>query len=134
VAEPFAFPACLSADRAVLVLLGVPLAFVSTGAAGQSAGFEHRAQRGFIAAGAAGRHRASGPAGVGTVQVQPDALGQLLDHVLTKAGVGAGDTGLFAIEAGFYAADENIVRVAPHVRVGADHLLGVHGILLPLGR
>jgi len=55
-AELLALPAGLGADGTVLVLLGVALTLVATDAAGQPAGFEHRTQRYFIAASAAGRH------------------------------------------------------------------------------
>ena len=58
----------------------------------------------------------------------------MLDHILTQAGIGARNTRLFAIKAGFNAANQNIVCVAANVRMGADHLLSMHGFFLQVSR
>jgi hypothetical protein len=131
IAKALALPASLRADGAVLVLLRVPLALLGTGAASQAAGLEHRAQRALVASRAAGSHRAGSNAGIGAVLIEPDALRQLLDHVLAEACIRASGAGLRAVEAGFDATDQNIIGVPADVRVGGDHLLDVHAVSSP---
>lgn len=129
-AKPFALPAGIGTDGAVFVLLRMTVTFVATNPTGLRTGFEHYAKDRFVASGSARCHRTGGATGIGTVQIEPDALGQLLDHVFAQAGVGTGDAGLFAIEAGLDAADENVVGVAADMGMGTDHLLSVHVCLL----
>jgi hypothetical protein len=80
--------------------LCVPVTFVATGATSQATRLQHCAQRRSVAAGAARSQRTRCPTNVGAVQIQSDAPGQLLNHLLAQAGIGAGDAGLLAIEAG----------------------------------
>lgn len=75
------------ADAAMLVHLGVALALLRARPAGLAARFELRLRSGCVVLGLASQDAASGVADVGAVQVQPDALTQLRDHLLGQTSV-----------------------------------------------
>lgn len=110
----------------MLVHAGVAIAFLAAQAAGRCAGFQHTAYHLLVRTGPTGGNRSGGGANVGAIEIQANALGQLLDHVLTQAGVGAGCADLGTRVALLNAPDESIVRVALHVWMGANHLLNMH--------
>ena len=58
--------------------------------------------------GEAGQHRPGGGAHVGTVQVGPDALPQVGDHVLGQTRVGARRAGLRALQTGVDAGLQGV--------------------------
>jgi hypothetical protein len=95
-ARLLAAAARLSADPAVLVLPSVALTLLTAHLAGGRADLKHLAQDLLIGAGPPRRQGAGGSTYIRTVEVEPDALLQLLDHLLGEAGIGAGGTGLRA--------------------------------------
>src|SRR4051812_43872422 len=118
-----AAPAGLGTDPAVLVHRGVACALVAARLAGGGAGLEHRAGEVGVVAGVPGQHPEGGVADVGAVGAGADALGQLGDHVLTQAGVGAGGARLSAVQAGLDAvAQLLLVDAAEVLGVRAQHL------------
>jgi hypothetical protein len=132
VAGLFAALAHLSADPAVLVHAGVSLALVPTGPAGHRTCLEHRAGDFGVIAGVTGQHLAGGKADVRAVEVAADALAQLRDHLLRQARVGAGRTGLGAVETRLDALDEKLaVDPAKVSRIGIEHLRCVDHVALP---
>jgi hypothetical protein len=66
-------------------------------------------------------------ADVRAVEIEPDALLELLDHLLGQAGIGACGAGLRAGVAFVDTADQSLADVAPHVRVRTDDVSRVHG-------
>src|SRR4029453_2262857 len=87
------------ADAAMLMHAGVGFAFCGAACAGDTAGLQEGSGDVGVVAGVPGQHRAGRAADVGAVQVGPDALRQLRNHVLAEAGVGARRTGFAASEA-----------------------------------
>ena len=75
---------------------GVRLALLGAQPAGGGAYAEHAAHHFVIETGPAGHDAAGDVADVGAIQIQADALGQVLHHALRQAGVGAGGAGLRA--------------------------------------
>jgi hypothetical protein len=116
-----------SADPAVFVMLGMTRAFVAADTANRGARVEHAQDDFHVGSGSAGRDTAGCAADIRTVEIQADALPQLVDHVLGEARVRAGGTGLRAGIAFFDASDEDIVGAAADIRMRADHLLNLHG-------
>lgn len=112
------------------MLLRVAFAFITTSPAGQGTRFKHGTERQFITTRTARGERAACSASVRTVKIKADALGKFMDDILAQASVGTGYASLFAIKAGFDTVNQNVVRIALNVRMGGDHLLGVHGGLL----
>ncbi|MFC3169406.1 hypothetical protein [Paracoccus fontiphilus] len=75
--------------------------------------------------------RSHGPrccADIGTVEVQPDALPELIDHWLGQTGIGAGNAGLGAAVALLDAFQQVLRRVPLNIGVGADHFSNVHDL------
>jgi hypothetical protein len=116
----------------VLVLSRVPLALLTAEAARQGAGLEHAANDLLVGARAPRGNCSGSVAYVCAVHVEPDALAELLDHVLGETGVSAGCASLSAAITLFDAADQSVVRAAAHVRVRPDHIMGMHRILVSL--
>jgi hypothetical protein len=114
------------ANAAMLMFVGVPFAFIRAQAAGEGAGFERRAEKFFVRACSPRPDRRRCEADVGAVEIETNALSQMRDTVFHDASVGAGNAGLRAIVAFFNAADQRVIGLAFYIRVGADHLLGVH--------
>jgi hypothetical protein len=73
-----------------------------------------------------GQHRAGGCADVRAVEIGPDALRQLSDHVLAKACIRARDAGFGACEAGMDAVSQLFsVNIPKILRVGVQHRIDV---------
>ena len=92
----FAAAAGFSADAAVLVHARMALAFLRAQAAGNGAGLQHPADDLLVRPRPAGGHGAGDGTDVGTVEIEADALRQLLHHVLAQAGIGTGRADLCA--------------------------------------
>jgi hypothetical protein len=107
----------------------VPVAFVAAQATRCRAGDEHPTNELVIRAGASGSDASCDVADVGAVEIEADALGQLLDHFLGKASVGARGARLGAGIALLDAADQSVVGAPAHVWVRPDHLLNLHVFL-----
>ena len=79
----------LRANAAMLMFARVPLALFRTGPARGRACLHRRCDNLLIAAGPTSAHGARGETQIRTVEIEPDALAQLFDHLLGKTGVGA---------------------------------------------
>src|ERR687889_2881123 len=90
VARAFAATAGLSADAAVLVVLGVPLALVPAHLASLGAGLQGGRRYLNVKGRLAEEDLAGRVAHVGAIKVEADAAYQHLYILLTEAGVGAG--------------------------------------------
>jgi hypothetical protein len=123
----------LGADPAVLVLLGVTLAFFATPAARFTACLDHCSKNLNIRSGSPGRHRTGCRTDVGAIQVQPDALPELGHHIFSQARVSAGRAGLCATVCFFNELDKPVGCAALNMRMGADHFADVHVISFRLG-
>lgn len=80
-------------DDARPVTIRAARAFLAAEPAGLRAGLERQPKHELVAAGAPRAERVRGRAGVGAIEVQADALRELLDHGLGETGVGAGRAG-----------------------------------------
>ena len=110
------------ADAAVFMHVGVGFALCGAACAGDTAGLQEGSGDVGVVAGMPGQHCAGGGADVGAVQVGPDALRQLGNHVLAEAGVGARRTGFAAGEAGMDTVSQLLsINVAKILRVGIQH-------------
>ena len=98
----------LSADAAVLVMLGVVLTLRTTGAACHQAAFKRRANDADVGRGLAGHDAAGGIADVGAVEAEANAADQILHAALAEVSVGAAGTGGRAVAARLDAAHERI--------------------------
>jgi hypothetical protein len=101
-------------------------------AASCGAHMQHPADNLVVPASAARGNSARNVADVGTVQIQPDALRQVMNIVFGQTC--AGRTDLSAGVALLDASDQRIVGASSDVRVGGDHLMGLHGDLLNQGQ
>jgi hypothetical protein len=90
------------------------------------ADINHRLENDLIGACAPRCERSGSRADVGTVEIQSNALCELLDGVLAQTRIRARCAGLGAVIAGFNTTNERIVGVSADLRVRADDLLSVH--------
>jgi DNA-binding response OmpR family regulator len=90
-------PTGLLADPAVLVMLGMPPALVTTALAGGHAGFQQRPGDAGVVVRLAADHPGGGGADIDTIEAQPDALDHLGQVLLGQVGVGVGGAGLGAV-------------------------------------
>ena len=119
----------LGADAAMLVFSRMPLALLPAFLTGLRAGLDRSAEDFHVGARAARCHCARRRTDVGTVEVEPNALPQLIDHRLGKAPIRTGSAGLSAAVALLDAPQQLVGRAPLDVRVGADHFSNVHGSL-----
>jgi hypothetical protein len=85
--------ACLGTDPAMLVHLGMPLAFVAAALADGHAGLQQRPAGVGVVLRLTADDRGGGRADVGAVQAQPDARDHLGHIGFAQVGVGIGDAG-----------------------------------------
>ena len=111
----------------MFVLARVASALFRALAAGLSACVQHRFQQNLTSACAPGREGAGCRADVRAIEIEPDALCELLDCLFTKTGICACNAGLGTIVASFDATYQFVVGAAANVRVSADDFLRVHG-------
>src|SRR5262249_5498979 len=106
-----AAPAGLGADAAVDVVLGVPVALLRAEVAGPQAGADDALRQLPVRTRLACEDPPGGVAGIGAVEVPPDAEGQVSDVGLGQIGVGTGGAG--------DGADQALLDAAGQRRVGA---------------
>lgn len=115
---------------------GVTLALGGAPRTGFGAQGDQALQDRRVRAGAARAEPSGGQAQVGAIEIQPDTVRQVLDHIFRQAGIGAGDAGLGALETGLDAAYQRLVGLAPHLWVRAQHVADRHRrlpVIVPLG-
>src|SRR5919107_1995730 len=121
VARAFAATAGLSADAAVLVVLGVLLTLVPARLASLGAGLQDGLRCLRLEGRLAGEDLAGRVAHVGTVKVEANAAYQHLYILLTEAGVGAGGASLDAVETSLDALHQRFCVHCGAARVRRDH-------------
>ena len=114
----------------MLVVDGVPFAFLATGEAGRRTGFERRADHAEISRGLPCHRAAGGVAGVGAVEVQPNAADQLSQIVLAQARIGACGTACSAVEALSDTAQECVAIQISRRWMRFEDLFEGHGSFL----
>ena len=115
------------ADAAVLMVACMTAAFLRASAARNDAALQDAADHVVTRFRPARGDRAGDRANLGTVKVQANAVEQWFGRRLGETGVRASRAGLSGVVAGFDAADDGLVGLAPDSRMAADHLPGVHG-------
>lgn len=123
----------LGANAAVLVFSCVLLALVPAFLASLRANLDYSAEDFDIGTRASRCHGARRFANVGTVEIEPDTLPQLVGYRLGEACIPAGGSGLGTAVALFYAPQQLVGRASLYVRMGADHFSNLHGSLLTGG-
>lgn len=118
----------LSADTAVFVLARMPLTLRGTAVTGKLTRLNRGAQHFFVGTRSARSERTGRPAKIGAIEIQANALAQLLDHRLRKTCVRACDARLSASEALVDAAHERRAVVTSDIGMRSDHLLRVHDV------
>ncbi len=132
VARAFAATAGLSADAAVLVVLGVPLTFLATRATGRGTGLDRCAEHADIGRGLAGKDATRGVACVGAVVVEANAADQVLHVLLAETGVGATGACGGTVEALVDAAQQRVSTEACRLWMRRDHFSNCHFLSLPV--
>ena len=114
---------------------GVPLALLATAAAGYRASFDRRAYDAEIGQGLADHDAAGRLAEVGAVEVESNAVDQLLQVFLAEVGVGAAGAGSGTFDAVLDAAQERVAIKAARLWMRVDYFLNRHFLssLLPPG-
>jgi hypothetical protein len=110
--------------------VGMLLAFDGAVGAGLGAGFEHTLYQRLMAAGATRGEAGRRQADIGAIEIEADALGEILDHVLGEAGVDADVTYGGAAVGRLDRTDQAVVEAAAHVGMGANDRLDLHRGLL----
>ena len=116
------------ADAAVLVVLGVPVTLVATGATGRRTGFDRCPENADIGRGLAGEDAARSVAGISAIEVETNAADQLLHPFLGETGVGAAGAGGGTVEALVDTAHERVAINARRLRMRPDHFLNCHNL------
>jgi hypothetical protein len=114
---------------------GVLLALVATGAAGCCAGFDRGPDYAEIGRGLADHDAAGRLAEVCAVEVESNAVDQLLQVVLAEVRVGAAGAGSGTLDAVLNAAQERVAIKAARLWMRVDYFLNRHFLssLLPPG-
>jgi hypothetical protein len=120
--------AALGADAAMFVHPGMGLAFLSADAARHRTSFQRNADDALVRARPTASDFSCRLAHVGAVKIEPNALCEFENLLLSKASVRTRNAGLRTIKTLFDAADQGLIGRAFDVRMGADHLLNVHGM------
>ena len=126
VARLLAAAAHLRADAAVLVVLGVALALLATGAASRHAGLNRCTDDGDIEGGLAGHDAAGCVAKVGAVETQANAAHQLRQLGLAEVRVGTARTHGRTVDASLDAAHDHIAIATGRLRMRLEHLSNRH--------
>src|SRR5699024_3357250 len=109
----------ISTDFAVLVHVRVLLALIGAFLACSPAGLQQGLDGRQVLAGASAEDGAGGLADIGTIEIEPDRVAQVSDHVLSKAGIRAGGAGLGSFKTGGDTVGEFLhVKTAGVVGVG----------------
>src|SRR5919204_4213568 len=118
----------LGTEPTVLVMGGVPLALLGTGEAGRRTGFDHRTDEAEIRLGLACDDTSGCVAGVGAVEAEANAAGQLADVVLGEIGVGTTGTAGRAVKARVDTAQERLAIEAGLLWMQFDDLAKGHSL------
>ena len=116
----------LGADAAVLVVLGVALALLATGAAYRHARLNRCANDGDLGLGLAGHDAAGGVADVGAVEAPANAAHHLWHVALAQVRVGATRTHRGTVDAGLDTAHDRIAIATGRLRMGLEHVSNRH--------
>ena len=116
----------------MLVVLGVPLTFLSTCATGRGTGLDRCAEQADIGRGLAGEDATSGVAGVGAVEVEANAADQLPHVLLAETGVGATGARSGTVEAVVDAAQQRVSTEACRLWMRLDYFSNCHFLSLPV--
>jgi hypothetical protein len=114
----------------VLVVAGVPLTFLATGAAGRCAGFDHRAEEAEIGRCLADEDATGGLARVCAVEVETNAADQLLHVLLAETGVGAARAGSATGETLVDTTHEGLAIKTGRLGMRLEHFLNCHVLSL----
>jgi hypothetical protein len=123
---PLAAGAHLGADTAVLVVLGVALALLTTGAANHDAGFDGRTHDADIRRGLAGDDPAGRTADVCAVEAQANATDQLGQLALAQVGVSAARADRCAVATRLDTTHAGIEIDTGRLRMQLEHLSNRH--------
>jgi hypothetical protein len=126
VARLLAAPAGCGADATVLVVMGVPLALISTGAARCGAGLDGGADDAKIGLRLACQHAAGGVAQIGAVKTQANAADHVSDVLLGQTRVGANGARVGAVDAIFNAAKKRLAIDVGWAWMHPDDLSNTH--------
>jgi hypothetical protein len=110
----------------VLVVMGVPLALISTGTARCGAGLDGRADDAKIGLRLARHHAAGGVAQIGAVKTQANATDHVSDVLLGETRVGASGARVGAVDAVFNAAKKRLAIDGGWVWMRRDDLSNTH--------
>ncbi len=122
--------ACFGAGAAMPMSIGVLRAFIAARLAGDRASLDHAPEDLHVRAGSAGRKRAGCRTDIGAIEIEADALPELVDTALRQAGIGTGCARLGAGVALLDTADKTVADAAFHIGVAADHIASLmHAVL-----
>jgi hypothetical protein len=125
-----AAPALRGAEPAVLVVLGVALALLATGAAGRGTRLDRGTKDGGVGRDLADHHASGGHAHVGAVEAEADAAPHVLHVALGQVRVGTARARRGAVHAGLDAAHHRLAIATGRLRVRIEHLSNRHLRLL----
>ena len=132
VAALLAVAARLRADAAVIVHLGVALAFISTALAGRDAGVELRVEDLADRLGLSREHAGGGAADVGAIEIGANAAAEFFELRFAEAGIGAGGADFSAGGKGAQGFRIGLDALRVRVRMSAEHHFnGFHAGNLP---
>ena len=126
VARLLAAAAGFGADPAVLVVMGMPLALISTGTTRCGAGLDGRTEDAEIELRLARHHPAGGVAEIGAVKTQSNAADHVSDVLLGETRVGARGARGRAVDAVVNAAKKRLAIDAGWVWMRCDDLSNTH--------
>ena len=130
---PHATSTGVSTDTAVLMVGSMTLTLLATEAASCGAHIQHPADDLVVRASAARGNSTGDVADVGTVQT--DTLCQVVNIVFSQTCIRTGRAYLGARVALLDAPNEGVIRTSSNIRMGCDHLLGLHwGSPIPRNR
>jgi hypothetical protein len=120
--------ACLSADPAVFVVLGVSLTLFGAAPTGDDTGLEKRPNDLCVPFGLSGKDAARRGADIGAIEIGPDAANEVRDSLFAEASIRTGGADRGAGEALLHAARERLLSASLGVR--SQHLADRHLSLL----
>ncbi len=109
--------------------VGMVGAFLAAGPTDVGAEHERHADQRGVRCRPTQRQDRGGPADLGAVEIEADAVPQPLDRGFGKAGIGAGHASRAAIEAGLGGPQQRLVHRSRDVGMGGDHVTQGHGWL-----
>jgi hypothetical protein len=118
--------ALFGAEPAMLVSVGVALAFLCARAARELADFESAQQHFLVRPCPSRRQPCGGFAQIGAIEIEADALTQLGDVGLRQTGVRASRARLRARETFVDAPNQQRAEISFHFGMRAGHPLGIH--------